>query len=201
MSSFPIDWYVIDEERGWIMCQVANVMDDPGDGSDHREYNWTILHYAGDGQFSYEEDMYNPIEFGEMIKGWLEAKKAEPPKTRTCCIFGRSSVRRRRPQPGHDRHEGALHGVRDLQQPLHAAPGLRAASTTSGRSSTSGCMNEVAWTVAADKAGFKYTWATEHHFLTEYSHLSANEVFLGVRRRARPSASTSAAASSTSRRR
>jgi alkanesulfonate monooxygenase SsuD/methylene tetrahydromethanopterin reductase-like flavin-dependent oxidoreductase (luciferase family) len=39
-------------------------------------------------------------------------------------------------------------------------------------------MNEVAWTVAADKAGFKYTWATEHHFLTQYSHLSANEIFL-----------------------
>ena len=38
--------------------------------------------------------------------------------------------------------------------------------------------NEVAWTIAADKAGFKYTWATEHHFLTEYSHLSANESFL-----------------------
>src|SRR5439155_23331794 len=39
-------------------------------------------------------------------------------------------------------------------------------------------MDEVAWTVAADKAGFKYTWATEHHFLTQYSHLSANESFL-----------------------
>jgi alkanesulfonate monooxygenase SsuD/methylene tetrahydromethanopterin reductase-like flavin-dependent oxidoreductase (luciferase family) len=39
-------------------------------------------------------------------------------------------------------------------------------------------MNEVDWTVAADKAGFKYTWATEHHFLTQYSHLSANEIFL-----------------------
>lgn len=38
--------------------------------------------------------------------------------------------------------------------------------------------DEVAWTVAADKAGFKYTWATEHHFLQEYSHLSANETFL-----------------------
>jgi len=38
--------------------------------------------------------------------------------------------------------------------------------------------NEVAWTVAADRAGFKYTWATEHHFLTEYSHLSSNEAFL-----------------------
>jgi alkanesulfonate monooxygenase SsuD/methylene tetrahydromethanopterin reductase-like flavin-dependent oxidoreductase (luciferase family) len=40
-------------------------------------------------------------------------------------------------------------------------------------------MDEVNWTKAADKAGFKYTWATEHHFLEEYSHLSANEAFLG----------------------
>lgn len=39
-------------------------------------------------------------------------------------------------------------------------------------------MDEVTWTVAADEAGFKYSWATEHHFLTEYSHLSANEVFM-----------------------
>jgi alkanesulfonate monooxygenase SsuD/methylene tetrahydromethanopterin reductase-like flavin-dependent oxidoreductase (luciferase family) len=39
-------------------------------------------------------------------------------------------------------------------------------------------MDEVTWTQAADRAGFKYTWATEHHFLEEYSHLSANEVFL-----------------------
>ncbi|OHV40389.1 MULTISPECIES: LLM class flavin-dependent oxidoreductase [Pseudofrankia] len=39
-------------------------------------------------------------------------------------------------------------------------------------------MDEVTWTQAADRSGFKYTWATEHHFLEEYSHLSANEVFL-----------------------
>jgi len=32
---------------------------------------------------------------------------------------------------------------------------------------------------AADKAGFKYVWVTEHHFLDEYSHLSANDVVLG----------------------
>ena len=38
--------------------------------------------------------------------------------------------------------------------------------------------DEVEWTKAADRSGFKYTWATEHHFLTEYSHLSANESFL-----------------------
>jgi alkanesulfonate monooxygenase SsuD/methylene tetrahydromethanopterin reductase-like flavin-dependent oxidoreductase (luciferase family) len=40
-------------------------------------------------------------------------------------------------------------------------------------------MDEVDFVVAADAAGFKYTWATEHHFLTDYSHLSANEAFLG----------------------
>ncbi|MHB8340775.1 MAG: LLM class flavin-dependent oxidoreductase [Mycobacteriales bacterium] len=39
-------------------------------------------------------------------------------------------------------------------------------------------MDEVTWTRAADRAGFKYTWATEHHFLREYSHLSCNEAFL-----------------------
>jgi alkanesulfonate monooxygenase SsuD/methylene tetrahydromethanopterin reductase-like flavin-dependent oxidoreductase (luciferase family) len=40
-------------------------------------------------------------------------------------------------------------------------------------------MDEVEWTKAADRSGFKYSWATEHHFLEEYSHLSANESFMG----------------------
>ena len=40
-------------------------------------------------------------------------------------------------------------------------------------------MNELALVKAADEAGFKYVWATEHHFLDEYSHLSANDVFCG----------------------
>jgi alkanesulfonate monooxygenase SsuD/methylene tetrahydromethanopterin reductase-like flavin-dependent oxidoreductase (luciferase family) len=40
-------------------------------------------------------------------------------------------------------------------------------------------MDEVAFACAADRAGFKYAWAAEHHFLEEYSHLSASESFLG----------------------
>src|SRR3954467_10424724 len=40
-------------------------------------------------------------------------------------------------------------------------------------------MEDLQAVVAAAKAGFKYVWATEHHFLDEYSHLSANEAFLG----------------------
>src|SRR5262249_10283472 len=31
---------------------------------------------------------------------------------------------------------------------------------------------------AADRSGFKYVWVTEHHFLDEYSHLSANEAWI-----------------------
>ncbi len=40
-------------------------------------------------------------------------------------------------------------------------------------------VEDVALAQAADKAGFKYAWVSEHHFLEEYSHLSASEVFLG----------------------
>ncbi|MFD8411802.1 MULTISPECIES: LLM class flavin-dependent oxidoreductase [unclassified Streptomyces] len=39
-------------------------------------------------------------------------------------------------------------------------------------------IEETEYVIQADKSGFKYAWASEHHFLEEYSHLSANEVFL-----------------------
>jgi len=39
-------------------------------------------------------------------------------------------------------------------------------------------MDEIAFICAADKAGIKYAWASEHHFLTDYSHLSDSESFL-----------------------
>lgn len=75
MVAFPAEWVVIDEERGWVICAIWNVMADPGDGSVHRAINWTKLHYAGHGLFDYEEDIYNPAEFEAMIKGWLAAKE------------------------------------------------------------------------------------------------------------------------------
>ncbi len=37
------------------------------------------------------------------------------------------------------------------------------------------CMEQ---TVVADQVGFDHVWAVEHHFLEEYSHCSAPEIFL-----------------------
>jgi hypothetical protein len=76
MTFFPIEWYMIDEARGWITCHVWNRMADPGDGSIHQAYNFTLLKYAGDGLWSYEEDIYDPKHFAEMLTGWFHAKKA-----------------------------------------------------------------------------------------------------------------------------
>ena len=80
MQFFPIEWYVIDEERGWIVCQVWNRMVDPGDGSLHQAYNFTLLKYAGDMKFSFEEDIYNPAHFQTMRAAWT-AKKEELEKS------------------------------------------------------------------------------------------------------------------------
>jgi hypothetical protein len=75
MKYFPIEWYTIDEERGWVVAQVWNRMVDPGDGSVHQAYNFTLLKYAGNLKWSYEEDIYNPVHFKEMIRGWMDRKK------------------------------------------------------------------------------------------------------------------------------
>jgi alkanesulfonate monooxygenase SsuD/methylene tetrahydromethanopterin reductase-like flavin-dependent oxidoreductase (luciferase family) len=45
-------------------------------------------------------------------------------------------------------------------------------------------LEDMEAVIAADKAGFKYVWITEHHFLDEYSHLSANDVVAGYLARA-----------------
>jgi hypothetical protein len=76
MVAFPISWHVLDTERGWIVCEVQNVMPDPGDGSVHRSPNVTILHHAGGSLFSYEEDVYNPARFQQMVARWARTAEA-----------------------------------------------------------------------------------------------------------------------------
>ena len=75
MKYFPVEWYVIDEEKGWVVAQIWNRMVDPGDGSLHQAYNYTLLKYAGNGKWSHEEDIYNPAHFQTMLVGWLKLRK------------------------------------------------------------------------------------------------------------------------------
>jgi alkanesulfonate monooxygenase SsuD/methylene tetrahydromethanopterin reductase-like flavin-dependent oxidoreductase (luciferase family) len=39
-------------------------------------------------------------------------------------------------------------------------------------------LENLELSVAAEEFGFKYVWASEHHFLRQYSHMSSPEVFL-----------------------
>jgi hypothetical protein len=75
-GGFPITWSVLDPDRGWIVCEVQNVMADPGDGSVHQSPNLTILHYAGDRRFCFEEDVYNPMRFMQMVGRWAAVADA-----------------------------------------------------------------------------------------------------------------------------
>lgn len=72
MSEFPIGWAVFDEDRAWIVCEIRNLMRDPGDGSSYEAANLTVLHYTGANLFSYEEDSYNPANFAAMVTQWAQ---------------------------------------------------------------------------------------------------------------------------------
>ena len=80
--SFPVEWYVIDGNR--VIVYVWNVFDPlPGMAGEYKFAVVTILHYAGDGQWSYEEDVYNEKEAEAVLGRFLEdaaaAGHAPPP--------------------------------------------------------------------------------------------------------------------------
>ncbi|WP_078315592.1 nuclear transport factor 2 family protein [Mycobacterium sp. D16Q16] len=80
MSEFPgaemphyfSNWHVVDEEHGWVICELVNRMKDPGDGSIWEATNISIFRYAGDNQWANEEDIYNPMQFMVAIQGYVQ---------------------------------------------------------------------------------------------------------------------------------
>jgi hypothetical protein len=76
MTGFPLAWQVVDAPTARLVCEVRNLMPDPGDGSVHEASNLTIMTYAGDGLFRREEDVYNPLRFLRMTVGWAEVAEA-----------------------------------------------------------------------------------------------------------------------------
>jgi hypothetical protein len=76
MTGFPLAWQVVDAADARLVCEVRNLMPDPGDGSHFEEPNITIMTYAGDGLFSREEDVYNPMRFAAMSVRWARIAQA-----------------------------------------------------------------------------------------------------------------------------
>ena len=69
--SFPIEWYVIDGNRVIMYCW--NVFDPlPGMTGEYKFAVVGILEYAGDGQWSLEEDVYNAKEAEQVLVRFLE---------------------------------------------------------------------------------------------------------------------------------
>jgi ketosteroid isomerase-like protein len=73
---FPHEWAMVDGDR--LVARWQNRL--PGrraDGSYYQAPGYSFLRYAGNGRFSYEEDLLNMVHVGELIResGW------KPPAT------------------------------------------------------------------------------------------------------------------------
>ncbi len=72
MMFFPVEWFMIDGNR--VVTYVWQQMPDPKRGDEvYRFGNVTILEYAGEGLWSFQEDIYNPREAQAVIKSWIDA--------------------------------------------------------------------------------------------------------------------------------
>ena len=101
MTEFPSLWSVIDEDTGRVICELDNPMRDPGDGTIISATNISIVTYAGDGLWSRQEDIYNPLRFLQAGMKWCKkAREAGHPRRRGRRVDAASSEdRSERPPP------------------------------------------------------------------------------------------------------
>jgi hypothetical protein len=81
--TFPEEWTLVDGSR--VVSFWWNRL--PGarpDGSPYQAPGLSVLHYAGDGRFSYELDLLNMAEVTEIIRdsGWRPLGATNPPPER-----------------------------------------------------------------------------------------------------------------------
>lgn len=69
---FPVEWSMFDGDR--VVFYPAQCLPDPTGGDDEYRFGCvTILDYAGDGQWSYQEDIYNPKQGEDVFGRWIAA--------------------------------------------------------------------------------------------------------------------------------
>jgi hypothetical protein len=80
MMEFPVAWHMIDGNR--VVAYIWQVFPDPERaGAEYRFGNITVLEYAGEGLWSFQEDVYNPREAERVLTAWTDAggRLAAPP--------------------------------------------------------------------------------------------------------------------------
>jgi hypothetical protein len=77
---FPVEWVLIEGNR--VVYYPWQCLPDPRGGDELFRFGCvTILDYAGDGQFGFQEDIYNPKEGREMFRRWIAAGGKMPSPT------------------------------------------------------------------------------------------------------------------------
>lgn len=77
---FPPTFALIDGNR--VSALIPNILPPPPGTSGYYGFDVnTILHYAGDGKWSFEEDVYNPNDGQRAIGAWLKAGGKLPEAT------------------------------------------------------------------------------------------------------------------------
>ena len=77
MAHYPsmtleVDWAIIEGNR--VAFYIWNLLPDPtGEGRTFAFPNSTVLEYAGDGKWSFEEDFYNPADATRVFTEWMKA--------------------------------------------------------------------------------------------------------------------------------
>ena len=72
MMQFPVEWVVIDGNR--VVYYPWQVFPDPKGGDEVYRFGCvTAMIYAGNGQFSRQDDLYNPAEGQKVIMAWIAA--------------------------------------------------------------------------------------------------------------------------------
>jgi ketosteroid isomerase-like protein len=77
---FPHEWAMVDGDR--LIARWQNRL--PGrrpDGTPYEAPGYSYLVYAGEGRFSYEEDLLNMVHVGELIResGWKPSSEFNAP--------------------------------------------------------------------------------------------------------------------------
>ena len=85
------EWHTVDEESGRVLVYMQNRRDHPSGSGTIDFPGITILHYAGDGLFDYEEDFWSVPAARKATEAYAEActrHDAEHPAKRTRLDWG-----------------------------------------------------------------------------------------------------------------